>query len=71
MVSSTLNFKDNENFARQEDHAVTAPNLASRHFRAANEPAPWQVVCRSRSIITQHSAPSDSWKLWKGLYLVC
>lgn len=37
-MNSTFNFKDNEIFARQGDHKVTVPNLASRHFSAANEP---------------------------------
>lgn len=40
MASSTFNVKDNEIFASQEDHEVTAPNLASRHFSAATAPTP-------------------------------
>lgn len=38
IVNSTFNFKDNEICARQGDHKVTVPNLASRHFSAEMNP---------------------------------
>lgn len=43
MASSTFNVKDNETFASQEDHEVTVPNLASRHFSAATAPTPGKL----------------------------
>lgn len=43
MASSTFHVKDNEIFASQKDHAVTAPNLASRHFSAATAPSPGKL----------------------------